>query len=136
MGIHSPILPLPLVMNDDRIAGVDVKVSNKLYQVPSPGLADYQVFNLFDISMTIEIIDAKNGDIIWSSEIYFIEKLYPGTFRPGLIEENVPRYKENFITYTREFLKDLLENGWNFYEERRRNQIFVNLDFTFICGII
>lgn len=38
--------------------------------LPSARSADYQVFNLCDISMTIEIIDTKNGDIIWSSEVY------------------------------------------------------------------
>lgn len=40
--------------------------------LPSPRSADYQVFNLCDISMTIEIIDTKNGDIIWSNEVYSI----------------------------------------------------------------
>lgn len=91
-------------MNDEKIAGVDVKVSKKLHQVPSPRLADYQVFNLCNISMTMEIIDTKNGDIIWFSEVYSI----------------------------RGRIKGIL----NFYQERRRNQIFANLDFTFRCGII
>ena len=39
--------------------------------------------------------------------VYSIEKLYPGIFRPGLIEKNVPLYEKNFIPCIKEFLKDL-----------------------------
>lgn len=60
----------PLVTNDEKIAGVDVKVSKKFHQVPSPRLANYQIFNLCDISMTIEIVDNEKGDIIWFSKVY------------------------------------------------------------------
>lgn len=48
--------------------------------------------------------------------VYSTEKLYPGIFRPGLIEKNVPLYEENFVTYTREFLKDLQNFSYKVYQ--------------------
>jgi len=49
--------------------------------------------------------------------VYAIEKLYPGVFRPGLIEKNVPLYEKNFIPYTREFLKDLQNFNYSTYHK-------------------
>lgn len=39
--------------------------------------------------------------------VYATEKIYPGIPRPGIMEDFVSQYQENFILYTKEFLKDL-----------------------------
>jgi hypothetical protein len=49
--------------------------------------------------------------------VYAIEKLYPDVSRPGLVEKNVPLYEENFIPYTREFLKDLENFNYSTYQK-------------------
>lgn len=49
--------------------------------------------------------------------VYAVEVLYPGIFRPGLIEDNVPLYEKNFVPYTREFLKDLQQFNYRVYQK-------------------
>ena len=49
--------------------------------------------------------------------VYTTEKIYPDAFRPGLIEKNVTEYEENFITYTKEFLKD--NENFNYQKFRK-----------------
>jgi glyoxylase-like metal-dependent hydrolase (beta-lactamase superfamily II)/uncharacterized protein YjaZ len=49
--------------------------------------------------------------------VYTVEKLYPGVPRPGLIEDYVPQYQENFSLYTKEFLKDLKDFDYQKYKK-------------------
>lgn len=49
--------------------------------------------------------------------VYATEKLYPGIPRPSVTEDFVSQYQDNFILYTREFLKDLQSFDYQKYKK-------------------
>jgi len=49
--------------------------------------------------------------------VYATEKIYPGIPRPGIMEDFVSQYQDNFILYTREFLKDLESFDYQKYKK-------------------
>jgi len=48
---------------------IETKIWADPMTLPDPRLAEYQVINICDISLTIEMIDTQDWNIIWSSSI-------------------------------------------------------------------
>ncbi len=53
--------------------------------------------------------------------VYATEKVYPGIPRPGIMEDFVSQYQDNFILYTREFLNDLQS-----FDYQKYNKYFID----------
>jgi len=49
--------------------------------------------------------------------VYLTEKAYPNQWRIGLIESNVPKYEENFASYTRMLLDDAQDFEFQKYQK-------------------